>query len=112
MAPVVPDTTTTTLFEAPTDYPVFVSEAITAPREVVKVFEAVEQAEGAGATVRRSIGTPQLRNFSPFLLLDHFNVGPGAGFPDHPHRYVPLPCSTLSLSSEISKKEKERKRNK
>lgn len=26
-----------------------------------------EQAEGAGATVRRSIGTPQLRNFTPFL---------------------------------------------
>ena len=31
---------------------------------------AQEQAEGAGATVRRSIGTPQLRNFTPFLMLD------------------------------------------
>lgn len=27
-----------------------------------------------------------LRNLTPFLMLDHFNVGPGAGFPDHPHR--------------------------
>jgi quercetin 2,3-dioxygenase len=56
------------------------------PRAIRKVFLAVEQAEGAGARVRRSIGTPQLRNFSPFLMLDHFNVKPGAGFPDHPHR--------------------------
>jgi redox-sensitive bicupin YhaK (pirin superfamily) len=55
-------------------------------RGIAKVFEAVEQAEGAGATVRRSIGTPKLRNFSPFLMLDHFSIAPGAGFPDHPHR--------------------------
>ncbi|ROW10691.1 hypothetical protein VPNG_05056 [Cytospora leucostoma] len=56
------------------------------PRAIRKAFLAAEQAEGAGARVRRSIGTPQLRNFSPFLMLDHFNVKPGAGFPDHPHR--------------------------
>ena len=67
------------------------------PRAIRKVFLAVEQAEGAGARVRRSIGTPQLRNFSPFLMLDHFSIKPGAGFPDHPHRgqetseYLPLP---------------------
>lgn len=56
------------------------------PRGIQKVFEAIEQSEGAGATVRRSIGTPRLRNFTPFLMLDHFNVAVGAGFPDHPHR--------------------------
>lgn len=56
------------------------------PRAIRKVFLAVEQAEGAGARVRRSIGTPQLRNLSPFLMLDHFSIKPGAGFPDHPHR--------------------------
>ncbi|KEZ46908.1 Pirin [Scedosporium apiospermum] len=55
-------------------------------RAIRKVFLASQQAEGAGAKVRRSIGTPQLRNFSPFLMLDHFSVNPGAGFPDHPHR--------------------------
>jgi len=27
-----------------------------------------------------------LRNLTPFLMLDHFNVSEGAGFPDHPHR--------------------------
>jgi len=56
------------------------------PRKIAKVFEAIEQAEGAGATVRRSVGTRELRNFTPFLMLDHFSVAPGAGFPDHPHR--------------------------
>ena len=46
-------------------------------RGIQQVFEAREQGEGAGATVRRSIGTPKLRNLSPFLMLDHFNVGVG-----------------------------------
>lgn len=54
------------------------------PRAVAKVVRAIEQAEGAGARVRRSIGTRQQRNFSPFLMLDHFATT--AGFPDHPHR--------------------------
>lgn len=27
-----------------------------------------------------------IRNLSPFLMLDHFHVTQGAGFPDHPHR--------------------------
>jgi len=27
-----------------------------------------------------------LRNLTPFLMLDHFHVRKGAGFPDHPHR--------------------------
>ncbi|TKA66813.1 hypothetical protein B0A49_07563 [Cryomyces minteri] len=58
----------------------------TVPRAIKKVFLAVEQSEGAGARVRRSIGTPKLRHLSPFLMLDHFSVAPGAGFPDHPHR--------------------------
>jgi redox-sensitive bicupin YhaK (pirin superfamily) len=56
------------------------------PRAIRQTFLAIEQSEGAGATVRRSIGTPRLRNLSPFLMLDHFSVSKGAGFPDHPHR--------------------------
>ncbi|OCK82674.1 RmlC-like cupin [Lepidopterella palustris CBS 459.81] len=63
-------------------------EALTtlSPRKISKSFLALSQSEGAGARVRRSIGTPKLRNFSPFLMLDHFSIPPGAGFPDHPHR--------------------------
>ena len=55
-------------------------------RSVVKSVLAVETQEGAGAVVRRSIGTMALRNLTPFLMLDHFHIGKGAGFPDHPHR--------------------------
>ncbi|KAK4204711.1 RmlC-like cupin domain-containing protein [Triangularia verruculosa] len=59
---------------------------VTLPRRIVKTLLAKQQSEGAGATVRRSIGTPSLRSLNPFLMLDHFSVSPGAGFPDHPHR--------------------------
>lgn len=55
-------------------------------RKAVKSILAVETLEGAGAVVRRSIGTSALRTLDPFLLLDHFASGDGAGFPDHPHR--------------------------
>ena len=72
-------------------------------RSVVKKVPAIEQSEGDGARVRRSIGSMGLRNLTPFLMLDHFRIGKGAvsidnhllhgfthlsykGFPDHPHR--------------------------
>ncbi|KAG9124729.1 hypothetical protein FRC07_010464 [Ceratobasidium sp. 392] len=55
-------------------------------RNVVKKVYAAETPEGAGAIVRRSIGSMSLRNLSPFLMLDHFHLTPGSGFPDHPHR--------------------------
>ena len=56
------------------------------PRTILKYFLAMEQAEGAGARVRRSIGTWDMRNFTPFLMLDHFNTSAPNGFPTHPHR--------------------------
>ncbi|GAM84175.1 hypothetical protein ANO11243_021680 [Dothideomycetidae sp. 11243] len=56
------------------------------PRKVQHILYANEQSEGAGATVRRTIGSRRLDSFTPFLLFDHFSIGPGAGFPDHPHR--------------------------
>ncbi|WOL02497.1 pirin-like protein [Canna indica] len=56
------------------------------PRLVVKKVLAKAQEEGAGATVRRSIGRGELRNLDPFLMLDEFSVRAPAGFPDHPHR--------------------------
>ncbi|KAI5450859.1 RNA pol II transcription cofactor [Naganishia albida] len=55
-------------------------------RKAVKSVLAIEQSEGVGAKVRRSIGSPALRNLTPFLMLDHFTIGKGAGFADHPHR--------------------------
>lgn len=51
---------------------------------------SMEVSEGAGVTVRRSLGLPSLRHLDPFLMLDHFSTdNPDdyiAGFPDHPHR--------------------------
>ncbi|KAF3391401.1 Pirin [Penicillium rolfsii] len=88
---------TTTTISPPTDpnfdsllsYPAPIVLPVTnmsTARAIRQVFLAIEQAEGAGARVRRSVGTAKLRNFSPFLMLDHFTIGKGAGFPDHPHR--------------------------
>lgn len=91
--------TTSTLFEAPTDQVIYIPKVMSSPRKIVKAFEAVEQAEGAGARVRRSLGTAKLRNFSPFLMLDHFTIGVGAGFPDHPHRYLSLHFPEFRRSS-------------
>ncbi|BEJ13972.1 hypothetical protein CspHIS471_0311460 [Cutaneotrichosporon sp. HIS471] len=59
---------------------------LTSGRSAGKILEAFDTAEGVGARVLRSIGTPALWNLSPFLILDHASVGQGAGFPDHPHR--------------------------
>jgi quercetin 2,3-dioxygenase len=70
----------------PPEDPALNAGNMSVPRAIRQAFLAVSQAEGAGARVRRSIGTPKLRNFSPFLMLDHFSISPGAGFPDHPHR--------------------------
>ncbi|KZL81707.1 pirin (iron-binding nuclear protein) [Colletotrichum incanum] len=55
-------------------------------RAISQVFRAPEQSEGAGARVRRAIGSIHKRNFSPFLMFDHMSGSTGAGFPDHPHR--------------------------
>jgi len=41
------------------------------PRKIMKIFEAIEQAEGAGARVRRSVGTQELRHFTPFLVIEN-----------------------------------------
>ncbi|HQV89612.1 MAG TPA: pirin family protein [Nitrosomonas sp.] len=55
-----------------------------------RLIPAVKVPEGAGVIVHRTIGTPALRNYDPFLLLDHFSSdNPDeyiAGFPSHPHR--------------------------
>ena len=57
---------------------------------VTRFIPAMEVTEGAGVTVHRTIGTPALRNYDPFMLLDHFGSdNPDeyiAGFPSHPHR--------------------------
>ena len=52
----------------------------------VVVRTATEMAEGAGARVRRLMPVPDCKHFDPFVLFDHFELAPGTGFPEHPHR--------------------------
>lgn len=63
-----------------------VADEVARSRSVVKLVVNKEQAEGVGARVWRSIGSAEMRNFDPFLMLDEFRVKRPAGFPDHPHR--------------------------
>lgn len=42
--------------------------------------------EGDGVDVKRLFPLHGLMNFDPFVLWDHFDISPGHGFPDHPHR--------------------------
>ncbi len=55
-----------------------------------RFIPAIAVPEGAGVTMHRTIGAPSLRNFDPFMLLDHFSSDDPddyiAGFPSHPHR--------------------------
>ncbi|MBT4839058.1 MAG: pirin family protein [Methylococcales bacterium] len=55
-----------------------------------RIIPSTAVTEGAGVTVHRTIGTPTLRNYDPFMLLDHFSSDDPndyiAGFPSHPHR--------------------------
>ncbi|KAL6029535.1 RNA pol II transcription cofactor [Candidozyma auris] len=54
-------------------------------RTIQRIVPAIEQAEGVGARVRRSIGNMSMRNFTPFLMFDHFSSSGKGGFPEHPH---------------------------
>ena len=55
-----------------------------------RIIPAVAVPEGAGVIVHRTIGTSVLRDYDPFLLLDHISSNNPddyiAGFPSHPHR--------------------------
>jgi quercetin 2,3-dioxygenase len=42
--------------------------------------------EGDGVDVKRLFPLQGYMNFDPFVLWDHFDIGPGRGFSDHPHR--------------------------
>ncbi len=60
------------------------------PRKVVKVVTGQAVSDGAGVRLKRVIGTAQLDQVDPFLMLDEFKSDRAddylAGFPDHPHR--------------------------
>lgn len=59
-------------------------------REVTQVVPAVGSRDGAGVTLRRSLGHRGLPMLDPFLMLDEIHSDRQedwiAGFPEHPHR--------------------------
>lgn len=63
---------------------------MTTPRSVTHIVAAMPASDGAGVRLYRSLGTRQLPQVDPFLMLDEFRSDdPGdyvAGFPNHPHR--------------------------
>jgi quercetin 2,3-dioxygenase len=59
-------------------------------RPVAKLGRGMPASDGAGVKLNRVIGTPDLQDVDPFLMLDEFRSDDAAdyiaGFPDHPHR--------------------------
>lgn len=59
-------------------------------RRFMRVIDGMPASDGAGVSLLRVVGQPQLDFLDPFLMLDEFkNDDPGAyvaGFPEHPHR--------------------------
>ena len=59
-------------------------------RTVQRVIRGRPTSDGAGVRLNRLIGSPDMPDLDPFLLLDEFRSDSAsdyiAGFPDHPHR--------------------------
>ena len=59
-------------------------------RKIARVVRGMPTSDGAGVKLTRVIGSPQLMDLDPFLMLDEFGTDRPedyiAGFPDHPHR--------------------------
>ena len=59
-------------------------------RTVTQRIRGMATSDGAGVKLTRVIGSPQLMELDPFLMLDEFGTDRAedyiAGFPDHPHR--------------------------
>lgn len=57
---------------------------------LIRKLRAQPTSDGAGVKLRRVIGTSELPDLDPFLLLDEFGTDRAedyiAGFPEHPHR--------------------------
>jgi len=57
---------------------------------ILRHVRGMPASDGAGVKLTRVIGTPQLPDLDPFLMLDEFGTDRAedylAGFPDHPHR--------------------------
>lgn len=66
------------------------SVEVSEQKTIAKVVRGMPTSDGAGVSLTRIIGQPDLPRLDPFLMLDFFGSdNPGeyiAGFPPHPHR--------------------------
>lgn len=62
----------------------------TTPAHVLRTIRGLPTSDGAGVSLTRVIGTQQLPELDPFLMLDEFGTEKPedyiGGFPSHPHR--------------------------
>ncbi len=66
------------------------NDIATTPARVLRTIRGLPTSDGAGVRLTRVIGTPELPDLDPFLMLDEFGTDQAedylAGFPSHPHR--------------------------
>lgn len=66
------------------------SDPLVINARITRKVHGLPTSDGAGVKLRRVIGTQQLPDLDPFLMLDEFGTDRAedyiAGFPDHPHR--------------------------
>lgn len=64
--------------------------ASTSPARILRTLRGQPTSDGAGVKLTRVIGTSELADLDPFLMLDEFGTDQAedylAGFPEHPHR--------------------------
>ncbi|OHE83010.1 MAG: hypothetical protein A2190_10690 [Lysobacterales bacterium RIFOXYA1_FULL_69_10] len=64
--------------------------AIAPAARITRTVRGMPASDGAGVKLTRVIGSPQLPDLDPFLMLDEFGTDRPedylAGFPEHPHR--------------------------
>ena len=65
-------------------------------RKVVAKINGVNTSDGAGVSLKRVIGSPDLNMLDPFLLLDEFGS-------DNPDDYISVPISLSGLPHHVFK---------
>ena len=80
----------------------------TMTRKVLNINDCMKTFEGDGIPVTRAFPVPEMREFDPFLLFDHFgpiNYEPGGatGVPAHPH--CGFEAITYLLGGEVEHKD-------
>ena len=84
------------------------SQYNTMTRKVLNINDCMKTFEGDGIPVTRAFPVPEMREFDPFLLFDHFgpiNYEPGGatGVPAHPH--CGFEAITYLLGGEVEHKD-------